>query len=246
MLYLYYIFLGFLPSVIWLTFYLRKDKHPEPNWMVIQIFIWGMLLSPLALILELLLILIISPGTDLSEVFAGSVQTSLFRAALIATFVPAIVEEYLKYSIVRSRILKNPEFDEPVDLMLYLIIAALGFAAVENLLVLSKFPLMPLNEAVTTMTVRFLGATFLHALAAGIVGYFLALGLLNSQKRKRYIAAGLTIAILFHACYNYFITQASQTGQVIYIFLIILLLIVMAIIVSRGFVKLKKQLSICK
>jgi len=246
MLYLFYIILAFLPSIIWLGFYLRKDKHPEPNSVVLQIFIWGMLISPLALLMELLLIFIINPGMGLSEIFSNASGLDVFRAALIATFVPATVEEYLKYRIVRSKIINNPEFDEPLDIMLYLIIAALGFAAIENLLVLSKIPLMPLNDAVTTMTVRFLGATLLHALASGIIGYFLALGIFYTKKRKTFIALGLLLAISFHACYNYFITMAGQTGNLIYLLLVILLLIVMAMMVSKSFIKLKKQLSICK
>ena len=182
----------------------------------------------------------------LNELFSGNFEGSLLKAALIATFVPAIVEEYLKYGIVRSRIIKNPEFDEPVDIVLYLIIAALGFAAVENLLVLMQTPVMPIGEAASIITVRFLGATFLHALAAGITGYFLALGILRSKKRKFYIFAGLALAILCHACYNYLITCASSTGSLIYLQLTILLLIGMAVFLGKGFVKLKKQLSICK
>ncbi len=40
-----FIILGLLPSFIWLLFYLRKDHHPEPNSMVIRIFLYGMIIT---------------------------------------------------------------------------------------------------------------------------------------------------------------------------------------------------------
>ena len=45
-------------------------------------------------------------------------------------------EEVAKYLIIKIRILRDPEFDEPIDAMIYMIIAGLGFAALENILVL--------------------------------------------------------------------------------------------------------------
>jgi RsiW-degrading membrane proteinase PrsW (M82 family) len=245
MLYLFYILLGFLPSLIWLTFYLRKDKHPEPNSMVLKIFIWGMLLAPLAVVLEMLLIWFLDPSLDPMTILSKGAKDSFLKIILAATLIPALVEEYLKYSIVKSKALKSPEFDEPVDAMLYCIIAALGFAAVENLLILSGSPLMSLGQALSTISLRFLGATFVHALASGLVGYYLALGLLNSPQRKKLIFIGLTIAIIFHACYNYLVIMATETNKLAVLFIIILLAL-MAVIISNNFRKLKKLVSICK
>ena len=49
-----YIILAVVPSILWLLFYLRKDKHPEPNKMVIKIFFWGILAALGALLFEFL------------------------------------------------------------------------------------------------------------------------------------------------------------------------------------------------
>lgn len=245
MLYLFYIFLGFLPSLIWLGFYLRKDRHPEPNSMVIRIFIWGMLLAPIAIILELCLIWLCQPSLDPMTILSRGARDSFLKIILMAALIPALVEEYLKYSVVKFKVLKSPEFDEPIDAMLYCIIAALGFAAVENLLILFSSPLMPLGQALSTISLRFLGATFVHALASGLLGYYLALGLLNSEQRKKFIFIGLTLAIIFHACYNYLVATATEINQAA-ILPIIILLILMAVIVSNNFRKLKKIVSVCK
>lgn len=249
MQYPFYIFLGLLPSFVWLCFYLRKDRHPEPNSMVIKMFLWGMALAPLAIILELLLIWLLDLKTNPMQ-FLAQVQPYGIRIILASTLIPALVEEYLKYSAVKRKVLKNSEFDEPTDTMLYCIIVALGFAAIENLLILFKMSFPDFGQAFGTIGLRFLGATLVHALSSAIVGYWLALGILNTKKRKKLIGLGLTLAILFHSCYNYLIiTTANQTesGQrLLLISLIAFLMISTALVVSYYFRKLKKQQSICK
>lgn len=250
MVYPFYIFLGFLPSLIWLSFYLRKDAHPEPNSMVLRIFIWGMLLAPLAIILEIILIWFLSPSVNPLALLSQITKDHFLKIILASTFVPALVEEYLKYSVVKYRILKNPEFDEPVDAMLYCIIAGLGFAAVENLLILLKYPLPPLGQALSTIGLRFLGATLVHALASGMMGYWLARGLLYAKQRKKLILVGLAIAIIFHSCYNYLIItaldQETAYQKITLLSIIALLLVIVALFVSYCFRKLKKQQAICK
>ncbi len=250
MSYPFYIILGFVPSIIWLSFYLRKDAHPEPNSMVLRIFIWGMLLAPLAIILEIILIWFINPSLNPLSLLSQMTRDHFFKIILASTLIPALVEEYLKYSVVKFRVLRNPEFDEPIDAMLYCIIAGLGFAAVENLLILLKFPLPPLGEALSTIGLRFLGATLVHALASGVVGYWLALGLLYAKQRKKLILIGLTIAIIFHSCYNYLvITALSQEAlyqRITFLSVIAFLLVIMALLVSYCFRRLKKQQAICK
>src|SRR3989344_421870 len=39
---------GFIPSFLWLNFYLRKDCHPDPKGLIILTFALGMLVAPLA------------------------------------------------------------------------------------------------------------------------------------------------------------------------------------------------------
>jgi RsiW-degrading membrane proteinase PrsW (M82 family) len=249
MQYIFYISLGLLPSLIWLSFYLRKDKNPEPNSMVIKIFFFGMLMAPLALVLELALIWLLNPTANPFDALPRMPQSSFIAAILAATLIPALVEEYLKYSVVKFKVLKNSVFDEPTDAMIYCIIAGLGFAAVENLMVVYGISFFNLKEALKTTSLRFLGATLVHALASGAVGYWLARGLLEFKKRKKYILVGLFIAIIFHSCYNLliltFFNQTTINGKIFFLSLIVLLLVSAALIISFCFKKLKKQQSIC-
>ncbi|PIQ74782.1 MAG: hypothetical protein COY11_05155 [Candidatus Portnoybacteria bacterium CG_4_10_14_0_2_um_filter_44_20] len=249
--YLFYIALGFLPSLIWLLFYLKKDPHPEPQHRIVKIFLWGMLIAPMAAVAELFLLWLtkpMGPQSMLSALTNGSSflnqYTDGWRALIGLVFFAPLVEEYLKYRIVKEEVSKDPDFDEPPDAMIYLITGGLGFAAAENLLVVLQFPLLPLGAAINTISLRFVGATFLHALASGIVGYFWAKSLLETQKRTRLIAKGLVLAIVFHGSYNYIVNLKDSFPFTT--LLIIPLLVAMALFVSFGFRYLKNKLSVCK
>jgi len=126
MTYPFYIFFGLAPSIIWLLFYLRKDAHPESNRMIIKIFFFGLLSALPAVFLEV----------GIFQEFNRLALPSIFITILNVFIGVALVEEVLKYLVVRGKVVKSPELDEPLDLMLYMIIAALGFAALENILIL--------------------------------------------------------------------------------------------------------------
>ena len=233
-----YILFGVLPSVIWLLFYLRKDVHPEPKSEVIKIFFWGMLIAIPAVFLEMG---IFQAFGKLGEFF----HWSHFLIAIFNIFIGvALIEEVLKYLVVREGILKNPEFDEPIDLVLYMIIAALGFAALENILILFRLgPAFLFSQALEISALRFLGATFLHALCSGTLGFFLAISFFETSKRRQFFSLGLGISIVLHGFYNFSILKIEGPFQ----FLIpIMILVGLAAFLSFGFKKLKKLKSVCK
>jgi len=166
MSYSLYIIFGILPSIIWLLFYLRQDVHPEPKIIILRVFFWGMLATLPVILLE-------TGFRDFLDGFSSSLLIKIVYWFLGV----ALVEEFLKYLVVRDKVLRDPEFDEPIDAMIYMMIAALGFAALENILVFlsPEVFFLPLEETLILVIFRFISVTFLHALSSGIVGYFLAL-----------------------------------------------------------------------
>ena len=115
--YLFYIILGIAPSIAWLLFYLKRDKNPEPKLMILKIFLWGMASALPAIFIEKGLAL------ELSEM-----NLSPFLASIASIILGAsLVEEVLKYLVVRGQVMRSKEFDEPVDAMIYMIVAALGY-----------------------------------------------------------------------------------------------------------------------
>lgn len=234
MSYLAYLPFGIIPSIIWLAFYLRKDRNPEPKLMILKIFFYGMASALPAIILEL--------GIR-EELLKLQLPDFLFLVIYFFLGV-AFVEETLKYLVVREKTVGNPELDEPIDVMLYMIISALGFAASENILNLSRIEAVDLVPSTVFMVlvIRFVGATFLHALASGLVGYFLAISFYNIKRRDAFIIIGLGSATILHGIYNFSIIKASGPSGLIFPFLV---LAGLAVFVFSAFNKLKNLKSVC-
>lgn len=227
------ILLGILPSIIWLAYFLRKDVHPEPNRKILAVFFWGAFVSLPAFLLEL----------GVAKLLESITLPFLLSSLLGMVLGVALIEESLKYLVIRLRVLRSPEFDEPLDAMLYMIIAALGFAAVENVLLFFQPHLFKETfDPLFLSLVRFLGATFLHALCSATVGFFLALSLFWGKKHLLLLSTGLALATLLHGLYNFSIIEIESPLR---IYILSLILLCLALFVSWGFQYLKKIKSVC-
>lgn len=170
-------FLGFAPGFLWLWFFLKSDQHPEPKKMLLKVFLFGAAITPLAVALEWL------GQSSLS----GLPSATLWYMILVV----GPTEEILKYLVFKFKVRKSAFFDEPIDAMIYMITAAMGFATVENIILI----LNDLDSSLSIIILRFLSATLLHALASGLVGYFIG--------ARKNIFLGLAIASFLHGLYNY-------------------------------------------
>ena len=185
---------GLIPAIFWVWFWLREDSlKPEPYFLIAITFIAGMAVVPMALPLQRLAI-DLYPDTNVMIMWV-------------------IIEELLKYAVALAVVFWNRDVDEPIDMVIYLIVIALGFAALENALFLFNPLIMGdyLNSALTG-GFRFLGATLLHVLASGTIGMFLAFTYYRSKSIQLIAGTvGLFIAIVLHALFNFFIMGASGT-----------------------------------
>jgi len=234
MTYPFLIVLAILPSFIWLLYFLRKDVHPESNQMVLKIFLYGILSAALTVFI----MIGFSQLITICVYFIGVGLISL----LITCFGGALIEELAKYLVVKYKVLSDPEFDEPLDIMLYMIISALGFAALENLLFFLSSNL-DLGQTFVWAGFRFISATFLHALASASLGFFLALGFFENKKKYLFLFVGFTIAVISHGLFNLVIEKLSGYLTII---LVAIIIISLTLFVLFGFKKLKKIKSVCK
>ncbi|MDP3948500.1 MAG: PrsW family glutamic-type intramembrane protease [bacterium] len=194
------IILGLLPGFAWLLFYLKEDLHPEPKKMLAKVFLVGALSAIAALVIQLLIISVSPVSLEIAQKLWWK---KLLVLALI--FIFAAVEEIVKFAAAYFVVAKSKYFDEPVDAMIYMAVAALGFATVENLGALSDIGTPVLLSGVFEIAAfRFVGTTLLHTLTSSIAGYFWALGIRNFKSRK-FIVYGLILAAILHAAFNYLI-----------------------------------------
>jgi len=194
--------LAVLPSLTWLFFYLKEDPHPEPRLWLFIIFLMGVALAPLVISLEMVL----------GKIFNFFIAIPLESGLLIFIIAP-LVEEAAKYGVVHLALNKNPVLDEPVDGMVYVIVAALGFAAIEN--VFAIFSFVPIgapgyfDAAFNFISMRFISAVALHGLASGISGYYFA-KFYFIKRDARLIIWGLFLATFLHGTYNFLIAKNNE------------------------------------
>lgn len=232
MKYLFYSLIGIIPSLIWLVYFLKKDKNPESKKMIIRIFLLGMLATLPAIFVEKFL-----------EFIIPDINTTFFIYLRIFIGI-ALVEELFKYIVAKYAAFNHREFDEPVDTLIYMIVAALGFAALENIfLLLSIGDTLELKGLFTLIVLRFVGATFLHALVSGTFGYFLALSFCYRKARIFFFIIGLGAATLLHGVFNFYIMKEGGSNQMIISGLVI---VVSSLFLSKAFKRLNNIKSICK
>ena len=208
--------LGFLPSIVWLLLFLTKDPRPEPKYLIIKVFLFGIIIAPLVVLLE--------------AIVSGIAPIGFLSSAAVFFTAAAFIEEYMKYWVVKVSVVSKPDFDEPHDSIIYMIAAALGFAAMENVLI--AFKIYPEGFAATLgiISLRFTGATLLHALASGIVGYFLGLAWFFYHFKKQIVAFGIILASFLHLTFNYLIfldPAAALPGNTVLLLLMLASLLVL-------------------
>lgn len=219
------ILLGFLPSIAWLSFYLHEDfRHPEPRMLVALTFVLGGIATFLVLPVELWFHTIFS-------------QFNIDSLGLPAFLASAAVEELFKFGMVYFFVRKTAPFNyEPIHPMVYMTTVALGFAAMENIGTLFRASDGSLLNSIVleTMVLRFIGATLLHSLASGTIGYYWGKSMALEKPARPFLVFGVTLAVVLHGVFNYLIIKTGPVS------LTIPLLIAAAFFVLNDFELLKK------
>ncbi len=175
---------GIIPAILWLWFWLREDdKHPEPQRMLVITFITG--------------IISIIP-TYYAETF---IVKNVVASQGIIFLLWALIEEFAKFGAAYLGALRTKFYDEPIDAIIYLITAALGFAAAENFLFIINSP--DGMSSLLTGTMRFVGASLLHTLASAFIGSLMALTFNKNHFLKfAAIIFGILTSTMLHTSFN--------------------------------------------
>lgn len=208
---------GFLPTLIWLWYWIKQDsRNPEPKGLLFLVFVAGMLIVPLALPLEQFVI-----ASQL-----GETTKIIFNS---------FIEEFFKLIIPGLLIFKNYELNEPIDYSIYLITAALGFAAVENLLfMLAPIATNNFSLALATGNLRFLGATVLHVVTVSITGILLGYNFKTNKKTLfKYSIYGLMGATILHTLFNSIIMNGTLSHIIVTMIMLWLLVLVITLLLGR-------------
>ena len=159
---------GIIPAIVWLLFWLQEDKlRPEPRGILLWTFICGMIAVPL--------------------VIPFQKWTYMPDNEILTFTLWATIEELFKFGAAYLAGLRLKDDDEPIDPLIYMMTAALGFVALENVL----FILMPLThgsitDGLITGNIRFVGANLLHTISSATIGIAMGLSFYKSKYTKQF------------------------------------------------------------
>jgi RsiW-degrading membrane proteinase PrsW (M82 family) len=202
---------GIIPSLLWLWFWLKEEENPEPQRLLAIIFILGMVAVVVVLPIQKFIQAHLSSSAGQLILWAGA-------------------EEILKYLAVLVVLYRTNYASKPIDWPIYLITAALGFAALENALFLIR-PLSINGATVGLLTgqLRFLGSTLLHTVSSGTIGIAIGISFyLKESARKWFLLLGFLIAIVLHSAFNFFIIRNNGSDFLkVFAFLWVVTIIIM-------------------
>jgi len=186
--------LAILPPILIAYYIYKKDKYEkEPKALIIKSFLFGCVA--------------ILPAVFLEKIFHSGLFPNLF---FYSFFGIALIEEGVKYFLLKKYMYKKDAFNEPMDGIVYAVMISLGFATVENIFYVFKYQ----DQSLYVAIVRMFTAIPLHAVCGVILGYFIGLAKF-SQDKKSLFYKGLFLAVLIHALYNYFLFVAQDAFSII-------------------------------
>jgi RsiW-degrading membrane proteinase PrsW (M82 family) len=205
---------AFVPALLWLVFIYRRDRfEPEPKALIARLFLWGLAAGPWASGMNILIAHLFTPPVERARE-DGSFLVAAFLLFLLVAL-SALNEEVMKYVVVSSRVRGDPAFNEPVDGMIYMSTAAIGFSAGENAVyILNTYfglladttrpglALAVINAFLVTAPLRALLSTIGHITWSGITGWFLSRHYLEKGS-GRMLIGGILLAASFHTAYNF-------------------------------------------
>lgn len=168
--------------MVW--FYRQDRREPEPRGKVAKVMLWGALCVTPSIWWEL-------------TCGPAALPRSGWPLALYAWTTVAFPEELCKLLAVMVSIYRDPEFDEPMDGIVYGVAASLGFAALENVLyVLGKGGQVGVLRALLTVPC--------HAFYGAAMGYCLGTTRFSSARaRLAGVFGGLLLATLMHGLFDF-------------------------------------------
>jgi RsiW-degrading membrane proteinase PrsW (M82 family) len=189
-----------VPSLLLIWYFYRKDRFPEPQRVVLITFLLGVLTIIPAGIVEGLVMIRALPELALPPLLAG---LSLAGTA-------GVSEELFKWLVVIFYCSRHPEFDEPMDGIVYGVIASLGFATLENGLYVW---FAPPGTAMTVALARAFTAVPCHAFLGAIMGYHVGQARFGPGIWPLHYLLSLVLPAILHTLYDFPLMMLHQPGE---------------------------------
>jgi RsiW-degrading membrane proteinase PrsW (M82 family) len=193
------IVMGFLPMLFfaWIVYWVDRYEK-EPRLLLGGVFLWGAFLAAGAAFLVNTVL-----GLGVYIFTRSDSITDLTTGSLIAP----VVEECLKgFAVLIVFLVNRKEFDSVLDGIIYASVAALGFAATENVYYIYTYGYT--ENGLIGIFIMFVIRVFMvgwqHPFYTAFTGIGLAIARLSNKNYMKIFAplAGLSLAILTHSFHN--------------------------------------------
>ena len=132
------------------------------------------------------------------------------KHAFLVIIIAPIVEEGAKLLLTYNVCLRRKVNDEPIDASIYMLTAALGFAAIETALILNGA--FSASSILNGSVGRSIGPMLIHLISSAMLGIFIGLAFYKTKIKKfLYLIIGYILAVFFHALFNFFIMLNDTT-----------------------------------
>ena len=184
------------PSLLIVWYFHRRDAYPEPGRVLWATFFLGVLTVAPVVAVEL----------GIGALIAGAPNV-VCRGALDAFFGASAPEEAFKLLVLLGYSYRHREFNEPMDGIVYGVVASLGFATLENVLYVFQG-----GTGVAVM--RALTSVPSHAGEGAIMGYFVGVARFAARGRGYLIFKGFAAAFILHGVYDFPLLSMSAAADV--------------------------------
>ena len=171
-----------LPALLWLIYFYRQDRLPEPPALVLRTFLFGALAVLPAALIERRFVTNLGPGTP------------VFDVLVLSFLVIGLAEELSKLATISLSVGRSGAIDSGVDGVVYGVSAGLGFAMLENIFYINSF-------GIGVAPIRAIISNLAHALFSGVMGYHYAHGILWNRRKEKW--RGLAWAVFLHGLYDF-------------------------------------------
>lgn len=202
---------GIVPALFWMWFWMHEEhKHNEPKRTLVLTFVLGMVAVFVSYFLQKNIASYLHVQLASTESFNLEAQ---IQDHPVVTLIYVIIEELAKFFAAYVVVFRLKWFREPIDAFIYLMTAALGFAAMENTLYMLQ-PLMSGEtiESIVTGHTRFIGSSVLHVASSGMLSVFIGLSFCKSPMVREFrIWLGLLVAVAIHWLFNTFLIISDNS-----------------------------------
>ncbi|WP_455539580.1 PrsW family intramembrane metalloprotease [Terrisporobacter sp.] len=206
---IYLLILALLPVGLFLGWVYYKDRYEkEPIAKLFQYFLMGVLVSIVAIFMEIYL-------SNLNKL--SGVESNIYTSFIVAAF----TEEGLKSIILIPILLREKDFNEKLDGVIYSVILSLGFATIENIIYLTRESLDLSFELGIT---RGLISIPSHIMFAITMGYYISKYKFARYNRKsKYLFYTIIIPILLHGVFDFILMIGYRWAIIVFIVYVIFL-----------------------